>query len=512
MNRDLSLRVALAEARQAILAADDARAASLLGDCDAWPGELAEAGVLAKAELLLASTPVEAIAWLSSVASLVVSDAGRFEYNLLSARAFASVRNAATAAARLTAAEAFAASAPDGEARAALFRARLRWHASAADADDVDIQRALGASDPNVRALAYLQRSWIHAAHEDYASQLRDVSSALAVVDATDPNAHVRTRAMAIFVLARLAFECADATAIARAQAAYDALAWTDAVLVERYQALRAFGWDAFMRGAAGRAQWIFREASLAAPSDAWRAQMHLDRAYVARVEGNEAWALGELFEAEAIAQRFAWADTTHGERLTLVHFAEMFAPVDSARALRYASMFTAMGLDGVNPNLSASRDRRHWADERYAFGVIEKTIGNRAAAESALNDAHAYYESIAHHYRAGLAATALADVTGDPSWTARAVAHIAHYPGSPLAGHVAVPTAEKGDPLFETLTPMQRQVARGMIEGLDAKKLSTRFSRSLYTIQHEMQAVYGAFGVSTLNALRDAALKRGIR
>jgi hypothetical protein len=50
------------------------------------------------------------------------------------------------------------------------------------------------------------------------------------------------------------------------------------------------------------------------------------------------------------------------------------------------------------------------------------------------------------------------------------------------------------------------------MMEGLDAKKLSVRFSRSLYTIQREAEAVYAAFGASTASGLREAMFARGIR
>jgi DNA-binding NarL/FixJ family response regulator len=501
----------LERARTLLLAADYIRASQFLAGCEDWSQPSAEGGVLAKAELLLQSEPVTAVAWLASVRSLIATDAGRFAYNLLAARAFAVVRNASLARARLRDAERFVGAVENGREQIALYRARFRWYAGRSAVDDRDLVTALGDPDPNGRALAYLQRAWAHAANEAYAEQTEDLRASLAVVDEAGVAPNVKTRAMIIFVLARLAFERADAEGIAHAQRAFDTLAWTPAVAVERYQALRAFGWDAFMRGSTARAQWIFREAREVAPSDAWRAMAHLDRAHVARIEGNEAWALDELYEAHAVAQRIVWAQTANEERTALVTFAELFANVDAARAQWYAATYSAMGLDGINPNYATSRERRVDAEERFVNGTIERAVGNREAAVDALTDAYALFASIDHHFKAGLAASALAEATGDPSWTARAVEHVGRYPGSPLARSVAKTPAERTDPIFETLTPTQREVARGMCEGLDTVALSERFSRSIYTIEREVSAVHAAFGTDSNAALRAIANERGI-
>ncbi len=501
----------LAQARAAILAAEFERAEALLEGCEDWQAIDAENGVLAKAELLLHRDPVEAIAWLATARNLVDSDAGAFAYNVLSARAFAVVRNTASAAARMADAERFAFAVPNAQQQLALYRLRFRWYAGDARIDDPDFAIALSDPDANGRSLALLQRSWAHATHEDYAAQTRDLRDALAVVDAAHAIPQVKTRAMIVFALARIAFERADAEGVAHAQAAYDALKWTGAVAVERFQSLRAFGYDAFMRGATARAQWIFREARDSAPTDAWRAMAHLDRAYVARIEGNEAWALDELFEAHAIAQRIPWAQTANEERTALVTFAELFAQVDAARAQWYAATYSAMGMGGVSPNFSSSRERRMMAEQRFTVGTIERSIGNDVAAIDAMREAYDLFAAIDHHFKAGLAASALAEATGDATWTARAVAHVACYPGSPLARKVSTPPEQRSDATFERLTPMQRQIARGMWEGLDAGRLSQRFSRSLFTIEREMAVVHAAFGTTSGSALRDVALARGL-
>jgi hypothetical protein len=498
-------------AEHALLAGDYPHAAQLLDGCEDWSTEDAERGVLLKAEMLLHSEPIAAVAWLGSVADSVVSEAGHFAFNLLSARAFAVVRNPTIAAARLATAERFAHAVPGGSAELALYRARFRWYRGEATLDDADLALALAHPDPNQRALAFLQRSWAHAAIEDYAAQTADLRAALAVVDDAGVAPHVVTRAMIVFVLARLAFERADAAGVLHARRAYDALAWTAAVAVERYQALRVFGWDAFMRGATAEAQWTFREARECAPSDAWRATAHLDRAKVARIEGNEAWALDELYDAHTLAQRIAWESTANEERMALVVFAELFAPVDAVRAQWYAAKYSSMGLDGVRPNLVASRERRNAAESLLVTGTIERAIGNREAAVGALEEAYALFAGIEHHFKAAQAAFALADATASPLWTERALAHAERYPRSPLARAITKAKPAPTNELLAPLSPLQRQLAQAMArEGLDAERLSTRFSRSVYTITREIAAIHAALGTTNVANLRERLRTHG--
>jgi hypothetical protein len=496
---------------QALLAGEFERASELLDGCEEWPAEDAERGVLLTAEMLLHRDPIAAVAWLGSVGDHVVSDAARFAYNLLSARAFAVVRNPTVAAARMVAAESYAHAVPGGASELALYRARFRWYRGEGTVDDADLARALAHPDPNRRASAFLQRSWSHAANEDYAGQTADLRAALAVVDDAGVAPHVVTRAMIVFVLARVAFERADSEGVAHARRAFDALGWTTAVAVERYQALRVFGWDAFMRGATAEAQWTFREARECAPSDAWRATAHLDRAKVARIDGNEAWALDELYEAHALAQRIVWESTANEERMALVVFAELFASVDAIRAQWYAAKYSSMGLDGVRPNLVASRERRNAAEMLLVTGTIECAMGHAETAVASLEEAYALFAGIDHHFKAAQAASALAEATADPAWTARAVTHAERYPRSSFARTIAKAAPARADSLLAPLSPLQRQLAQTMIrEGLDAERLSRRFSRSLYTIQREVAAIHATLGTKNVASLRESLRKRG--
>ena len=189
---------------------------------------------------------------------------------------------------------------------------------------------------------------------------------------------------------------------------------------------------------------------------------------------------------------------------------AVLHAPTDAARAQRYATMYSRIGTENVNPALAVHGDARARAHAKYAQGRIDQTLGRRAAAVTALEEAYAIFDAASFHYRATLAASALAELTGDDRWCRAAVAHASRYPDCPLtssAGH----SAAREQAMPEQLSPFQRQIARAMWGGAELAELSRRFSRSIYRIERQIETVYAAFGVSSRNALLDAARSRGL-
>ena len=62
-----------------------------------------------------------------------------------------------------------------------------------------------------------------------------------------------------------------------------------------------------------------------------------------------------------------------------------------------------------------------------------------------------------------------------------------------------------------EHLSPLQRQIARALWSGTDVEELSRRFSRSIYRIGRQIEAVYQAFGVASRGALLDEARRRAL-
>jgi tetratricopeptide (TPR) repeat protein len=227
-------------------------------------------------------------------------------------------------------------------------------------------------------------------------------------------------------------------------------------------------------------------------------------------MSGNEYWALEELAQADALAFETPWQSSYGEERQVLVTLAVLHAPADAARAQRYATLYSQIGTESINPALAAHGDRRAHALARYAQGRIEQTLGRREAAVAALREAFEIFESASFHYRAVLAATALAELTGAERWRHAALAHAGAYPDCPLLA-AAEHAGEAEQAMPPQLSPVQRQVARALWNGVDLAELSRRFSRSLYRTQRQVEAVYAAFGVATCAALYDEARVRGL-
>ena len=503
---------AVREARLAVRAARYDDALALLDGCAHWDAPHACAGILLVAEVHVHRTPVAAVAFLSTFDELFAGDEDRFAYEVALGRAYVVVRDLASAELHYAAADAFAPHVPNGPALLGYHRARLRWLRHENDPDDAGLALALTHPDPAVAASAYAQRGWIHASRGDYTAQIADLRRALAYASRGDGALPPDLAALAITAhsLARVAFETADDAGMDAARAAYDAIAWTDDVAVHRYATLRILGWDAFMRGRAGHAQWAFRDAATVAPSVAWRVMAHLDRAYVARLAGNEVWAIEELAQADLLAHEVAWESTYGEERQALVVLATLFAPVDAARAQRYAATYTRIGTENVNPMLAIAADKRAVGFARYAQGRIDQTLGRRVAAVAALCEAYEIFDAAAHHYRASLAASALAELTGEAAWRDAAVAHAQHYPDCPLGALVDVAVARESA-IPPALTALQRQIAKALWSGASEQELSRRFSRSLYTIGQQIDAICAAFGARSRRELLDEAARRGL-
>lgn len=473
-------------------------ALDLLHGCEDWPEHVRDEAIVLKADALGRRDAVSAVEWLSSVADAVTTPAGRFAYELASGRAFANVRNIDSAEACYAAAERMVAADPNGHLTLAYHRSRLAWIKREYNPDADDVAASITHPDPNVAMAALTTRAWHHGSLGNLPAQIADFRLALALLDLeTDTPFDVSVASITCHSLARVAFEIADAEAMADVRERFDQIAWTDGVAVDRFQTLRAFGWDSFMRGRPGPAQWSFKDARNCAPSTAWSVMAHLDRAFVARIARNESWALEEIAEADRLGHTIRWESTFGEERLALLTLAVLIAPSNAGRAQRYASTYSSFGTEAVHPTLAINGDRRAHAFARYAQGRIDQVLGRDNAAIRALTDAYATFVDVRYAYQAAMAATALGEVTGEPSWRERAVVHASAYPSCPLVTTPDTAPPEAA-PMSATLSPLQRQIARALCGGAETVEISRSLSRSLYTIERQIAAVYDAFGVRT--------------
>lgn len=483
----------------------------IVAGCEDWPAPYAERAVLVKAETIGRRDPIAALSYLTEVDDVFSSVEGRFGRDIESGRFHAAVRDLDSAAVRYGLARRLADGVPYGRETVAYHDVRMRWFRRDCDPQAPEIQLALRHPDASIVAATYAFRAWLHAGRGEYPAQIADLCTAVRAVRAPsgDP-IDLATLASSTNALARISFEIADERGSAAAREAYAALCWTPDVRAEQFMTMRAFGWDAFMRGQSGRAQWIFKEAREMAPSDPWRAMAHLDRAFVARAAGNEIWAIEELAEADRLARDVGWESTSGEERQVLVPLAALHAAVDAARAQRYAALYSRLGFENVNPGFAIAGDRRARAMARYAQALIDQTLGRRDAAVPALREAYAIFDETGHHYRAMLAAASLAELTGDEGWRAASIGHAGRYPDCPLAS-IADDAIKREEAMPRQLSPLQRQIARALWSGNEPPELSRRFSRSLYTIERQILAVYGAFGVGSRSELIDEARRRGL-
>lgn len=493
----------LERAREYVLAGHYGLAIDLLVDCEDWNAPLDERAMLLRAEIALRRDPVSALEMLARVNDLFVTPEGRFGYYLASGKAYAHSRNPGAAADMFASAAAIVADGyPAGAHALAYQRARLAWLQQQFDPASPDIALALASDDPSLRFETLAVRAWMHAGLGHFGAQLSDLVAAIAVANENLYVCDVRSVGRVLHSLFRSALELGDQSATEAGERVYARIIWTDDTREEHFLVLRALAWNAFLGGQSARAQWLFRDSKEVAPSDAWKVMAHVDRSFVARLNGNDAWATDELFEAHALARTVVWSETRGEERQALSMLAILFAPVDMAQAQHYVSTYIRMGVENLDASLGITQDRRAEGYSLYAMGRVQQMLGNAASARKALEEAYEIFVAAEYNFRAALVAEALGDLTQDASWAVRAREHAGHFPKSALYAYLASPAIKnEGSPVG--LSPFHRKLGSALCEGLDVPELSRRFSRSEFTIRREVQALYEALDVTSLAQLR---------
>lgn len=475
-----------------------------LEGCENWPAPENARGALLKAQILVRREPVRTLELLAATQDLFETAGDRFAYYVTSGRAYTYVRNFEAAAEMSQEAQALA-DRVDPAARCWLWyqRAQLRLVQRQFDPKDADVEKLLAQSDPNGMFLGRMIRAYMHAGAADYAAQSADLRAAVQIATAHPGTCDLALLALQVHALLRLGLETGDVAAMQGGSDGFAWIPWTDDLQADRFLCLRALGWSAFLRGEPAQAQWFFRDSKACATNDAWRVMAHVDRAYVARMNGNEPWATEELAAAHAIARTVDWPDFRGEERQALVMLATLFAPTDMARAQHYVSLYMQLGKERISPNVALAYDRRAAAFEKYAMGRVQQVIGNDVLAISTLQEAYAIFSAAGYRFRAALTAFALFEATADAHWIERARTDAEIYPNSALYSRLAQQPAEPVAPPLRGLTPLQRQIAYALCEGLELGELSQRFSRSAFTLERHVNAVYEHLGLKSRAALR---------
>ncbi len=482
-----------------------------LEGCEEWPAPLNTQAIVLRAEAQLRRDPIDALEELARASHAFESRDALIDYYIISAKAYANSRNFESARQMLVLAAELAAGHPNRMPEIAHHRARTRYLEGHFETSDSDLALALTNPDPGARLMTLVVRSWVHAGAGDYEAQIADLREAIALARENLNACDYHTLGRALHSLLRIAFELGDAQAADEAEALYEQIEWTPDLRDAQFLCLRALAWDAFLRGDSARAQWLFRDSKELAPTVAWKIMAHVDRAYVARINRNEAWALEELTQAQDLARTISWAEIDGEERQALVTLAALLAPVDMARAQRFVSMYVKLGSQSLDPTLAIAHDRRAEGFSQYALARVHQVLGNTAAATAAFEEAYAIFEAANHHFRAALAAQGLAELIGTEFWADRARAHAVHFPKSAFYQFLTSAVGRRPEPAIDGLTSLQRQLALSLCAGLEVPALSQRFSRSEFTIKREVRSVYDKLGVGTRKALRQLLEERGV-
>lgn len=482
-------------------------ALELLQGCEEWPQTESEQGLLLRAQVLTYRDPIQGLQELAAHSDAFTSNAGRFGYYIASARAYTNSRNFDGAVEMLDAAEALL-NGPDDPlgSHLALHRTRLLWSTKNYEPQSDYFNVALRAEDPAIRFSAKVVQAWMYAGVEDYRNQLHELLAALRMYEQHGWHCDLTMVSVALQAMLELAFELGDRDAVAQGEAIYDAMEWTSQLQIYKFLCVRALAWHAFLQGDSARAQWLFKDSKDLAPAIAWKVMAHVDRSFVARISGNEAWATEELYQAHNLARTVQWGSLVGEERMALISLAVLFAPVEMAQAQRYVSTYIRLGTEGIDPTLGAAHhQRRTQALEKYASGRVQAVLGNTSSATKHLEAAYEVFSQIHHEYRAALAAQALYELSHDETWNEIAKAHALKFPDSALCRRVQEPKAASAGEVFAKLSHSQRQLALALCEGAGIDELSRRFSRSEFTLKKQIEAIYEILGARSTLALRKA-------
>ncbi|MBV8727117.1 MAG: response regulator transcription factor [Candidatus Eremiobacteraeota bacterium] len=347
--------------------------------------------------------------------------------------------------------------------------------------------------DATYRGLGLFLHSWVDVRRGDAATHARRLLQALNAFEKAPQRDEYRI-ARALYTLAVVCREMKLPKATSRLKSAVQCVAWSRGMALEHYHVTRQLGWIEALSGNELAAFRLLKQSAALAPSNAWRVLSLLDRAKLARSNGEESFVHDQLQEAQSVATEIKWSETHNEERSALLIFAELFAQADPKIATAYLEKFRS--LPSVDGNLAYASDRRVNAFAAYSAGIAHKQLGNGAIALAALTDAWETFEQYGYGWRSALAAAEVYELTGARTWLTRAQHAIAPWADSWIARKIAKLDAEKLPTARLTFT--QRRVYDALLEGSSTKDIAEKLGRSPNTIRNHIAAVFIAFRVKS--------------
>lgn len=350
-----------------------------------------------------------------------------------------------------------------------------------------------------------LLRSFILSHEERYREEAESLMRAIQLID-KHRDEHLEEWFHAVQNLALLGRELAFGEAAELARKEVDAdVDWPEDLAIQRFQTLKAVGWSCALQGDVLGCFRYLRAAERATPSAAFEAIVLLDRAYFARVVGEENWALNEIAKAESVAEHVDWNAYSGEERIGLLLLAEALAQIEPEKARFYLARYR--GLDRIRSPLHLfAFDHRIEAYASYAEGVV-KTASDDAGAEEALRKAWVIFDRISYDWRAARAALRLFDVTKRERWRHLAEDKLEAYPRSWLTQRAR--EVKPREPRIK-LPPMQLKVFTMLCQKMSTAEIAQSLGLSQHTVRNHLKAVFRTYGVNNRAALIAEAARRG--
>ncbi|MBV8726723.1 MAG: hypothetical protein JO233_02975 [Candidatus Eremiobacteraeota bacterium] len=353
-------------------------------------------------------------------------------------------------------------------------------------------------------------RSFILCQEEKYKEQASSLLKALHLIDRRRAN-HLEEWYLAVQTLALLARELPLLSAQLYAEEALEEIKrWPGDLAINHFQALKAIGWCKALTGDQLNCFRYLRRAQDVAPDAAWRAMVHLDRAYFARTAGEQQWSRNEIAQAEEIAEPVNWKDCQSEERVALLLFAELLSSLDKEKAAYYLARYHTLGKLS-SPLLHFASDNRLKALADYATGVVREANGASAEAGKSFTSAWSTFDRISYDWRAGRAAAHLFGITSSKRWSDLARQKFVHYRRSWLWHDLVSLRPAKAGRAVKTLTPAQDRVFRLLCAGMSTDQIAKKLRCSKSTVRNHLKVVFKVMGVHSRAALVATAAKQGL-
>jgi DNA-binding CsgD family transcriptional regulator len=412
--------------------------------------------------------------------------------------AYAHIRDYAAADHRFAEAEAAAQRLGDQEliSEVAFYRARRYAYEHRIDEARALLPIALVSTSEQIQLRSLLLEGFIldqEGRHRDEAHLL------LELLRRIDPNREefMDVRAWATDTLSYLARELYIPEALPEIERQLGGVEWPEDLNDRRFQALKALGWSCALRGDYFNAFRYLRLCTRKATDDIGRATAAAERAELLRCNGEQLWSRQELAEAEEYAESVDWKRVRDDARVVLLLLAELFAPIDPAKAAYFQARFVE--VDGIkSPHYNLKDDPRLAALAQYSQGMLNIASDRRKIGIDLLKKALATFRAHSYDWRTGRCALQLYALTQDDGYLNLAREYLRHYMGSWLGDECRKLVAAR--PV--QLPPMQRRVLDALCEGLSIPQIAQKFGRSEYTIRNHIKPLFKAFGVNRREAL----------